>query len=152
VALTGGSTCFLPQSGGYIRYIKPSNPGAGTFLQWIHNTYDEAFLLITSYCQLHCSAVVANRYFQMRLISSSPRMLWLHKCSLPQLANEVRAYSWDHRNGNKNTFHYSFVHSGPAPELWLLPGSQMVITVTNMDIGDTLQGCLLQVRAHRLCS
>lgn len=152
MALTGGNTCFLPRSGGYIRYIKPPDPGAGNVLQWFHNTYDEAFLLITSYCGLQASAVVANRYFVMRIISATPKMLWMHRCNLAQLASDSRIYSWDHRNGNKNTFHRSIEHSGPCPYLWLLPGSAIVITVENMDVGDSIYGCLFQVRAHRLCS
>jgi len=148
--LTGGNLCYPPLSEGYFRYVKPGNPAAGTPLTWQHSTHAEAFELITSYVSLATSVVVANRYFRMRIFSSSGAIVWMGQSGLVQAASQSRAYSWDRKNGNINTFHWSSVHSGAIPHALILPGGSITIDVENMDAGDTLYSCLLQVRSHRI--
>jgi len=148
--LTGGNVCFVPQSGSYYRYLKPTDPGAGNPLTWTHSSYDEALLLITLYCRLALAVTGTNRYFRMRAFSSSGRTVWMHKCALAQLDMENRRYLWDRHNENKNTFRGSFLISGPVPYLWLLPGSSITLDVENQGGTDSLYQCLLQVKSYRV--
>lgn len=138
--ITGGNLCYLPRGKGRIVYVLPVNPANITPIV-ITVPANRIYFWHSHYCGALMDAAAGNRYYRVLVQTDTGRTLWQYRYGLAQLANESRAYAWNPTNRNYNTFHFSSVHTGPLPKLWLLPGTVITLDMEGWQLTDHLYSC-----------
>lgn len=138
--VVGGNICYMPPSKGDLQFLAMPNPADVTAIAYTIPT-NRCFFWVSQYCGAMCDATVVNRYFRLHIQTDTGRTIWRYKYGIAQLASESRAYALNRTNGNLNNFHFSSVHSGPLPEMWLLPGTVITWDMEGWVGTDRLYGC-----------
>lgn len=141
MSATGGTqNTAAPDVAAVVRTYKPANPAAGAQLAF---TATEQFELDAVRLILTTSAVVANRFMQLRILDGTGAVVWDDQPATVA-ASQSAGFNFYNGAGGQGAGNFSVQCS--LPRLVIPVGWQIVTTTTGLDVADQYSAVVITGR------